>query len=421
MRCLVLEIFRRDIAASEMPQVFSDSTNISEFGPEAELILLCAGLELGGVQRDRVGNLLRTDVDWGNVLQLASKHGLLPLLFRHVQASVPGTAPKVVYAELWGKQEIRKRRNQAMAEELLAVLRVFESHGIAAVPYKGPALAESVYGDCSLREFADLDVLLSPSDVLKAKRILEGRGYISRYLVPADEESDFVKAARQYDFEMFDETKQISLELHWRTDSEFPVASTDDPGWWLRLDSLRLGDDTVRSIPPHELLLILCLHGIKHHWCRLGWLVDVSELIRQNSGLDWAWVLATAKSMACERRLAISLSMAQSLLGAPVPEDVMRALPHDSRTIRLSRHLQHRLFDLSRADMTQVQALRLDLQLYDNALQKARRITTLVFEPNSADWSKGSRLGPFRLLYAPVRWGRLFAKHVFKPLGKNGS
>ena len=37
----------------------------------------------------------------------------------------------------------------------------------------------------------------------------------------------------------------------------------------------------VPALPDRELLLILCLHGTKHFWSSLGWLVDVAELIRR--------------------------------------------------------------------------------------------------------------------------------------------
>jgi len=36
---------------------------------------------------------------------------------------------------------------------LLKLLDLFENHGIPAVPFKGPVLASSIYGDLSLRQF----------------------------------------------------------------------------------------------------------------------------------------------------------------------------------------------------------------------------------------------------------------------------
>jgi len=43
---------------------------------------------------------------------------------------------------------------------------------LPAIPYKGPVLAESAYGDVALRNFGDLDFLISPVDFGQAKQAL---------------------------------------------------------------------------------------------------------------------------------------------------------------------------------------------------------------------------------------------------------
>ena len=59
---------------------------------------------------------------------------------------------------------------------------------LRAVPYKGPALAQSVYRDLGLRSFSDLDFLISPADFERAKQALAEIGYRpSADLTPAVE------------------------------------------------------------------------------------------------------------------------------------------------------------------------------------------------------------------------------------------
>ena len=64
-----------------------------------------------------------------------------------------------------------------LTAELLRILRLLDAHAIRAVPLKGPALAQSLYGDLALREFCDLDVLVQETDLRKARGLLEAQGY----------------------------------------------------------------------------------------------------------------------------------------------------------------------------------------------------------------------------------------------------
>ena len=56
-------------------------------------------------------------------------------------------------------------------------MKLLESNGINAIPYKGPVLANLAYGNLSFREFGDIDILINKSDALKAKEIMISNGY----------------------------------------------------------------------------------------------------------------------------------------------------------------------------------------------------------------------------------------------------
>jgi len=50
--------------------------------------------------------------------------------------------------------------NVFLTNKLFEILNLFKENDILALPFKGPVLAESVYGDISLRKFVDLDILV---------------------------------------------------------------------------------------------------------------------------------------------------------------------------------------------------------------------------------------------------------------------
>ncbi len=48
--------------------------------------------------------------------------------------------------------------NLALASELAELLELFEQSGVSAVPFKGPAWTQALYGDLARRQIRDLDI-----------------------------------------------------------------------------------------------------------------------------------------------------------------------------------------------------------------------------------------------------------------------
>jgi hypothetical protein len=68
-----------------------------------------------------------------------------------------------------------------------------------------------------------------------------------------------------------------------------------------------------------RLLLALAIHGTRHVWARLAWLVDLAAILRTRPRLDWDVVLDEARRIHFVRALSASLYLTHDLLGAPRP------------------------------------------------------------------------------------------------------
>ena len=77
--------------------------------------------------------------------------------------------------------------------------------------------------------------------------------------------------------------------------------------FWNRCETVNLEGRAVRSLDMEELLFLLSLHGTKHQWVRLSWLVDITEIIRSTPELDWVRVWTLAEESRTERFLIIGL------------------------------------------------------------------------------------------------------------------
>ncbi|MBK8725023.1 MAG: nucleotidyltransferase family protein [Holophagaceae bacterium] len=377
-------------------------------GPEAALLLGCARLRPEAEPRERIAALAATDLDWELVHRLAARHGLVPLLHRQLEALAPASLPRPVFVELWAHHERLRRRNAALADALTAVLDALAAAGIPALPYKGPALALELFDDLSLREFGDLDLLLRPRDLPAAQAALRTLGYAPEFDLAPDLEAAFLRSPAQYHLVLAREG--LRVELHWKTDPDYPVEAGTD-AWWAGLGTAAFGAGRIRRFPPQELLLVLALHGSKHHWSSLRWLVDVAELLRGNPDLDWAWVWRRAGELRATRRLALGLLLAERLLEAPLPEDVRRRLAANPGATRLADRLAATLFDPDPPIPGAFARLRRDLALHEGLGAKAAFTLHTLFAPSLAEWTRWPLPRSLHVLYVPLRLGRLVFKH----------
>src|SRR5262245_61742678 len=105
---------------------------------EARLLLCCGSTRIDPERFDRVRDLARADVDWERLLAAAGRHGMTPLLHRHLSALGPGLVPDAVRDRLRAAFEANTRHNLSLAAELVRALAAAEARGLSFTSYKGP-------------------------------------------------------------------------------------------------------------------------------------------------------------------------------------------------------------------------------------------------------------------------------------------
>lgn len=380
--------------------------------PEAELLLHCARLHMDAGTRERIVQLLDAPLDWACLIELAMRHGLRPLLFRHLDAVEPHAVPRDAFVALWAWRQRVAAQNRLMVQELLRLLQLFEAQEIPALPFKGPALAQSVYGDVALREFADLDILMRAGDIPKAQQVLAEAGYRPEYTMDELLLRTVLSSGAHYHLAFVHAESSMMVELHWKTDALFPVEEAASTPWWTRSPDAVLAGAKVRSFNSSELLLALCVHGSKHHWASLGWLVDVAELVRAHQDLDWEWIMMQAARLGCKRRVAVGLALARELLAAPLPPGVERWTAAQDGCARMRRQLLRMLFESPDQEMNGPRRLAVDLTLIDRGVHRARHVLNVVFAPTLHDWTAQPPGAGARFLRYPLRLARLVRKYL---------
>jgi hypothetical protein len=385
---------------------------------EFELLCALASAELSPERRERIANWNLSALDWNEVLRLAEYHGVLPLAARNLIEYGRGLPPEVERS-LRSAYETNLRRSLWFAAELARIMQHFERRQVRAVPYKGPVLAQSLYRDLGLRSFSDLDFLIFPADLDRAKQALAEIGYR-----PSGEQDPAVESPALERFWLrtgyersFDGAAGKNLvELQWALLPHFYAVDLRVEDLLARAGTAVVGEREVLCLSPEDSLLALCLHAGKHLWTRLIWLTDIAETLRSYSGtqtIDYARVFSRARSLGIARILGVSFWLVENVLWAEIPKPAEEIIAADPGVPVLGTEFAARLTRGATYDFESTEYFRLILKLRERRGDRLRYLWRLVWTPGAGEIAAVRLPEALFPLYRIVRIGRLMRKLVW--------
>jgi len=391
-------------ATADIRTVLSEAMNPAEqvSGQDSGfdlLIACCAGLS----GHDRVREILCRSLDWERMLRLVDHHRVVPQVYGVLAALSPLVPAQLLDALRWRYQE-NARKALWFTGELQRILRHLDSAGIRALPYKGPVLAKTLYGDVTQRQFSDLDILIRPEDVLKAKAALRALGHSCSPELRQQEEPAYIASGCGYVFHS--PARRNLLDLQWRIVPRFYSIDFDVAGFLDRAEEIILGDCTLRTLHPQDLLLVLCVHAAKHVWIQLSWLCDIAQLIKSQP-LNWNAIQNEARHLGIERIVTVNLLLAHRLLGAPLPPPIQKALQTDPSATTFDDEIQPIIERSTPYDTEAIPYFRLMMRLRERWRDRVCFLWRLVFTPSVSEWSAVRFPRPLQPLYRLVRLSRL--------------
>jgi Uncharacterised nucleotidyltransferase len=378
---------------------------------ELQLLLHCARTQ---PDPRLIRALVNEDINWDRLLELAKQHRVQPLLMRSLKSACWESVPSTAQLKLESFYRPSVVRNLFFTGELLRLLDIFRKNDVAIAAFKGPVLAEVVYGDLSLREFMDLDVLVHEADLCKAEDILSACGYHS-YVPGRDYRSAFFS---YYCQQPFLSQSGVIVDLHWRLASKSVALPMQSAAVWRRLCNVTIVGRTVPTLALEDLALLLAAHGTMHGWGGLVWLCDFAELLRQHQGIDWRALYDRAQQARSSRPLLLATFLAFTLLDAPAPAELI----DKARTNRGVRALAEKtqlgmLRPTSEGDLGEfLQGLNTHDLLRDRIWPVATLLLTRTVNDYQAMplpkslWGVYHLIRPFRLLGRIVQMLRAFLK-----------
>lgn len=331
--------------------------------PEAELMIWCTRTVITDDLKLRIRQRVQKALDWSMVLEMAMYHGVVPLLYRSLSTVALDLVPAHSLGRLRQKAQVGALLNRSLAQELIVLCEAFQARGVPVIPIKGATLAVLAYGDLSLRDFTDLDLLVPQGSIPEAQAVLLSHGYEKRA------SSDRPHELKHDDgpYHVLIKRRTLSrVDLQWVMAHRHFTFRLDRPEFWQHQISVSFEGKTIQSLAVEDLLIVLCVHGTKHAWECLKWVCDVAELLRAHPGLDWERCLISASNWHCRRMLYMGLSLARFVLDAPLPEAVLARLEDDSDVRALSHRMPASLLADNGQGVTEEQGGALYFSLKDS-------------------------------------------------------
>jgi hypothetical protein len=286
-------------------------------GLEEQLCALLTRWPLSSEAERKSLSLLEQPLAWDRFLDLVRAYEILPLVTANLKRLCFPRVPAAIQSQLEELFRANAVRNLLLADELARVLsRLAEAH-VPAIPLKGVALAESLYGDAALRVCADLDLLVAPQHFAAAFDCLISAGYAAEF---SSTRLVALTARHGKDLGLMrqDGSSWYPVQLHagliWGGRVERAVMQEI----WRDARAADFHGAPALALSPEWEFLYLAVHAARHGASQLKWLADIDQLCRRGS-LDWQRVREVSRRLKWDRVIGEVLAASRDLLETPVP------------------------------------------------------------------------------------------------------
>ena len=135
-------------------------------GPEWAILELLARSIASESERQMLRDLLLTEtLDWGELLEQALRHKMLPMLAYHIiSENLRFQVPTSIYQHFESVLNWNRWQIEVFRREAVRVAQGFASRGIHFVVTKGIAFESTLYGNLGTRYMNDIDFMIAPRD-----------------------------------------------------------------------------------------------------------------------------------------------------------------------------------------------------------------------------------------------------------------
>ena len=368
------------------------------------------------IDHDQLRCLVRQQIDWDYVIALAYAHGLLPLLHKHLATAASDLVPAQFLSRLKRESVANSQNVLHLVGKQLRVYKLFKEHRIPVALFKGALLAHMAYGEISLRQAGDIDLLINRRDFDQARLLLESLGYeMTPRLTPAQTASHL---SNHCEIQFMRDEWFTVVDLHWDLAPRSFVFGVTAAEVMSRLQSVSLAGSTVETFGAEDLLLYQAMHGAKHLWRRLEWISCLAESLRATPAIEWDTLVDRAAKAHATRILALGLRLVEEFSDVSVPHAVLASTDPNQAMQRMAMQIRAQLFTtFGAAESTETNLY--NLRIMDRKRDALVSALRSIFVPTLPDWQSltlPASLHSLYYAYRPLRLSKAYTVSFWRRL-----
>lgn len=175
-------------------------------------------------------------------------------------------------------QEKLKRLNAVKL--FLDITDRFRENGIPFVCLKGPMLSYRIYGDPAVRLSSDIDLLIQLENMDAILKLMSKDGYqiADNITWPEKKMQQELFIGASHHLRLLNKQLECWVELHWTLMNALPIHKNEVKKLIsTNLSTVDFAGRNFTVLNKEFELLYLMIHGAKHRWNMLKWLVDIND------------------------------------------------------------------------------------------------------------------------------------------------
>lgn len=296
------------------------------------------------------------------------------------------------------------KQNMLLTSELINTMKVLEENDIKAISFKGPTLAQLAYGDITLRQYVDLDVLVEKEEIFKIENLLKNKYKRALKLTSSQEDTWFKYA---HDLGLIHENG-VNIEVHWLMfDSNHPI-NLSKIDFFKESVKTKINNVNINTISNEKFLVYLCIHGSKHLYERIEWVCDIDRFIKTQK-IDWNKVEDIIENDNSKRFFLLGLFLTRFLFNTNLDKNYEKQFDKEYESI--SNHI----FDTWNGNqkLDNKNNMKYMLKLFVLKSDKFKYINKMYFKPTFTEYWYINFPKPLYFLYYPLRQYLLLKKYLF--------
>jgi hypothetical protein len=272
----------------------------------------------------------------GALVETARQHGVEPVVMPQLLRAP--SLDEATRLDLQGRAASHGAHQLRVLEDLRWLGGRLTEAGVGWLAFKGPVIAALLYDPPATRRYHDLDIWVPRASFPDGIHALESNG---APVLDANWPLIHREGRGQLHLRL---PMGTVADVHWHLLNRRVVRDSFSIPMDDLLERSRVVDvegQPVQTLDPVDTLLHLGLHAALGGADRLGWLEDVRRSVAVEAP-DWSEVVRRATEWRSGPPVAVTLRRAQQLLGAAVPDDVLRRLDRSAVLRSVGGYLDRR-------------------------------------------------------------------------------